>query len=135
MRRISGGQNLPKNSFQNSAKPLIFHRRFDLAGIQSFWPGPYVLFLRVNAEPQIMPSSFILLNIYRASIAITLSLASPSHSRRSWPAILLALVLLATSTFSACSRASSNTLAVENAFNERLSKTVFTDRQLSNCAV
>jgi hypothetical protein len=32
------------------------------------------------------------------------------------------------SSFSACSRASSNTLAVENAEGERLSKTVFTEK-------
>jgi hypothetical protein len=31
-------------------------------------------------------------------------------------------------SFSACSRASSNTLAVENANDERLSKTVFTEK-------
>jgi hypothetical protein len=55
-------------------------------------------------------------------------LPSASHLRRCWPAILSAAVLLVTSSFSACSRASSNTLAVENAKDERLSKTVFTEK-------
>ncbi len=55
-------------------------------------------------------------------------LPPPSHSRRILPAVLPALVLLAASIFSACSRASSNTLAVENAGAERLSKTVFTEK-------
>lgn len=59
---------------------------------------------------------------------INMLLPSPSHLRRSWPAILPALVLLAAASFSACSRASSNTLAVENAKDERLSKTVFTEK-------
>jgi hypothetical protein len=58
-----------------------------------------------------------------------MSLPSPSHSRRGWLAILPALALLAASIFSACSRASSNTLAVENANGARLSKTVFTEKQ------
>lgn len=53
---------------------------------------------------------------------------SPSHLRRSRLAILWALVLLAASSFSACSKASSNTLAVENANDERLNKTVFTEK-------
>jgi len=34
--------------FKNPAKTLIFTRKIDLAGIQSFWPGPYVLFLHVS---------------------------------------------------------------------------------------
>jgi len=55
-------------------------------------------------------------------------LPSPSHSRRGWLAILPALALLAASIFSACSRASSNTLTVENANGARLSKTVFTEK-------
>jgi hypothetical protein len=38
------------------------------------------------------------------------------------------LALLAASIFSACSMASSNTLAVENAHYEMLSKTVFTEK-------
>jgi len=50
------------------------------------------------------------------------------HSRRSRLALLPALALLAASIFLASSRASSNTLAVENALNERLSKTVFTEK-------
>jgi len=55
-------------------------------------------------------------------------LPSASHLRRSWLSILSALVLLVVSSFSACSRASSNTLAVENAKDEKLSKTVFTEK-------
>jgi hypothetical protein len=55
-------------------------------------------------------------------------LPSASHLRRSWLAVLSASVLLVTSSFLACSRASSNTLAVENAKDERLSKTVFTEK-------
>jgi len=55
-------------------------------------------------------------------------LPSAPHLRRSWLAILSASVLLMTSSFSACSRASSNTLNVENAKDERLSKTVFTEK-------
>jgi hypothetical protein len=55
-------------------------------------------------------------------------LPSSPHLRRSWLAILSASVLLAASSFSACSRASSNTLAIENAKDERLSKTVFTEK-------
>ena len=55
-------------------------------------------------------------------------LPSPSRSRRGGLAILPALALLAASIFSACSRASGNTLAVENAHDERLSKTVFTEK-------
>jgi hypothetical protein len=56
-----------------------------------------------------------------------MSLPQQSHSRRSRLAVLPALALLMASSFSACSRASSNTLAVENAEGERLSKTVFTE--------
>lgn len=55
-------------------------------------------------------------------------LSSPSHSRRSRLATLSALVLLATLCFSACSRASSSTPAVENAKAEKLSKTIFTEK-------
>jgi YtkA-like len=57
----------------------------------------------------------------------SMSLPQQSHSRRSRLAVLPALALLTASSFSACSRASSNTLAVENAEGERLSKTVFTE--------
>jgi hypothetical protein len=57
-----------------------------------------------------------------------MSLPLPSDLRRSWPAILPVLALLAASSFSACTRASSDTLAVENAKDERLSKTVFTEK-------
>jgi hypothetical protein len=57
-----------------------------------------------------------------------MSLPLSSHLRRIWRAILPVLALLAASSFSACSRASSNTLAVENAKGERLSKTVFTEK-------
>jgi hypothetical protein len=55
-------------------------------------------------------------------------LPSISYSLRSRLAILPAPALLAVSIFSACSGASSNTLAVENAEGERLSKTVFTEK-------
>jgi hypothetical protein len=55
-------------------------------------------------------------------------LPSAPHLRRSWLAILSASVLFVTASFSACSRASSNTLTVENAQAERLSKTVFTEK-------
>jgi hypothetical protein len=58
----------------------------------------------------------------------SMSLPPQSHSRRSRLAVLPALALLTASSFSACSRASSNTLAVENAEGERLSKTVFTEK-------
>src|SRR5215468_4785550 len=46
----------PKTTFKNRAKPPIFSRRIGLAGIQSFRPVRYVLFLHVNAESRIMPS-------------------------------------------------------------------------------
>jgi hypothetical protein len=58
----------------------------------------------------------------------SMSLLLPSHSRRSRLAVLPVLALIMASSFSACSRASSNTLAVENAEGERLSKTVFTEK-------
>src|SRR5882672_8124312 len=58
----------------------------------------------------------------------SMSLPPQSHSRISRLAALPALALLMALCFSACSRASSNTLAVENAGCERLSKTVFTEK-------
>jgi hypothetical protein len=57
-----------------------------------------------------------------------MSLPSPSHSRRSLLVILPTLVLLAALISSSCSRASNYKLAVENANDERLSKTVFTEK-------
>jgi hypothetical protein len=54
-----------------------------------------------------------------------MSLSPPSHLRRSWSVIVPMLALFMASGFSACSRVSSNTLAIEN---ERLSKTVFTEK-------
>jgi YtkA-like protein len=55
-------------------------------------------------------------------------LPSSSHSLRKLLAILPALALLAAAVSSACSRASNNTLTVEHADGERLSKTVFTEK-------
>jgi hypothetical protein len=57
-----------------------------------------------------------------------MQLPPPPHSRRNRAAVLPALVLLAASICSACSRASSNTLAVEKPEGARLSKTVFTEK-------
>jgi len=37
------------NQGRSRIKPLIFKSKIDLAGIQSFRPGRYVLFLRVAA--------------------------------------------------------------------------------------
>jgi hypothetical protein len=57
-----------------------------------------------------------------------MQLPPPSHSRKSRLAILPALALFAASVISACSRASSNTLAIEIADGARLSKTLFTEK-------